>query len=102
MRIVNHPILEDLPKRKKLFIIVDGMEIEAYEGESIAAAMMAAGIRVYRRTPHFHEPRGIFCNLGRCIDYVMKVNGRPHVRTCITRVQEGMIVESIEGIGQWE
>jgi predicted molibdopterin-dependent oxidoreductase YjgC len=102
MRITGHPILDDLPERKRVHITVDGKTIEAFEGEPIAAAMFAADIKVHRTTPKYHEPRGIFCNRGRCTDCIMKVNGRPHVRTCVTRVRDGMIVESIEGIGRWE
>ena len=50
MRIIHHPILGDMPDRKKVIIKVDGAEVEAYEGEPIAAALMAAGIKVFRRT----------------------------------------------------
>ncbi|KKL74433.1 hypothetical protein LCGC14_2064920, partial [marine sediment metagenome] len=35
MRIEHHPILEDLPDRKKVTIHVDGKKIEALEGESV-------------------------------------------------------------------
>jgi len=30
----------------------------------------------------------------------MTVNGKPNVRTCITPVEEGMVVETQEGIGK--
>ena len=101
MRIVHHPVLDDLPKRRRMRIFVDGKGIEAFEGESIAAAMYAAGMRVHRTTPKNSEPRGIFCNIGRCTDCVMKVDGQPNVRTCVTRVKDGMFVESLKGLGTW-
>jgi len=101
MRIKNHPILEDLKNRKKVYIIVNGRKVEAYEGEPIAAAMYAAGIRVHRITPKYNEPRGIFCNRGRCTDCIMKVDGKPNVRTCTALVKNGMKVESIKGMGDW-
>ena len=101
MRITHHPVLDDLPDRKTITILVDGREIEAFEGESIAAAMYAAGLRVHRITPKNGEPRGVFCNIGRCTDCIMKVDGQPNVRTCVTRVKEGMVVESLKGLGTW-
>jgi predicted molibdopterin-dependent oxidoreductase YjgC len=101
MRIAHHPILDDLPQRKKISIKVDGEDVEAYEGESIAAALYAAGLRVHRTTPKNGEARGIFCNIGRCTDCIMKVDGQPNVRTCVTNVREGMIVESLRGLGSW-
>jgi predicted molibdopterin-dependent oxidoreductase YjgC len=101
MRIAHHPILDDLSQRRRVKISVDGNTIEAFEGESIAAAMYAAGMRVHRTTPKNDEPRGIFCNIGRCTDCIMKVDGQPNVRTCVTRVKDGMVVESLKGLGTW-
>ena len=102
MRIIEHPIL-DIPKdRKKIIITVDGKEVCALEGETIASAMYASGIKVHRTTAKYNEPRGIFCNKGRCTDCIMKVDGRPNVRTCVTLVSEAMIVETLKGQGKWE
>jgi len=100
MRVVHHPILGDLPKSRKAKIQVDGKEIPAVAGEPIAAAMAAAGIRVHRYTADRKEPRGIFCAIGQCTDCVMTVNAVPNVRTCITPVVNGMVVETQHGSGQ--
>lgn len=90
MRIVHHPILGDIEKRKKVVIHVDGVEVKAYEGEPIAAALIAAGVKVFRRTRKRNEPRRVFCAVGRCTDCVMTVDGQPNVRTCVTPVRDGM------------
>jgi predicted molibdopterin-dependent oxidoreductase YjgC len=82
-------------------IWVDGEAFVAREGDTIAAALMAAGRRVLRRTVQSGEPRGVFCAVGRCTDCVMTVDGQPNVRTCITLVREGMRVETQEGQGLW-
>jgi predicted molibdopterin-dependent oxidoreductase YjgC len=94
MRIIHHPILGDSPEARKVIIRVDGNEIIATEGEPIAATLAAAGIRVHRYTAKRADPRGVFCGIGQCTDCMMKVNGVPNVRTCITPVVEGMIVET--------
>lgn len=101
MRIKGHPILDDITGRKKITITVDNKKIEAYEGETIAAALMAADIKVFRTTRIYDEPRGVFCNRGRCTDCIMKVDGKPNVRTCVTPAKDGMNVESIKGLGNW-
>lgn len=75
-------------------VTVDGREIPAVAGEPIAAALLAAGIRVMRRTPRFGEPRGIFCGIGRCTDCIMTVDGVANVRTCVTPVKAGMVITS--------
>jgi len=100
-RIEHHPILGDLKKQKKVLITLDGEQIEACEGEMVAAALMADGHRILRWTKKNDEPRGIFCAIGRCTDCVMIVNGVPNVRTCVTPVEDGMVIETQKGIGSW-
>jgi len=98
-RVVNHPVLGILTAAREVKIYVDGKEVRAREGEPIAAAIAAAGIRVHRYTVKRGEPRGVFCGIGQCTDCVMVVNGVPNVRTCITPVAEGMIVKTQHGAG---
>jgi predicted molibdopterin-dependent oxidoreductase YjgC len=94
MRILDHPILGKLPERRIIKIQVDGKLIDALEGEPIAAALIANGIKTLRYTKRKKEPRGIFCAIGQCNDCVMTVNGRPNVRTCVTQVEDGMEIET--------
>jgi len=102
LRIVDHPILGKMERKKETYIFLDGKKIPAYEGEPIAAALAAAGIRVSRLTSKYNEPRGIFCAIGRCTDCVMTVDGQPNIRTCVTLVKEGMKVETQKGLGKWK
>lgn len=101
-RIDKHPILGEMEKKKEVKIIVDGKEYVAYEGEMIAAALIANGIKTFRYTSHRHKPRGIYCGIGRCTDCTMIVDGIPNVRTCVTPVKDGMVIQTQYGVGQWE
>lgn len=98
-RIEEHPILGKQQKRNIVSFYYDGKEIKGYEGEPIAAALKAAGVMVHRYTKKRHEPRGIFCAIGRCTDCVMVVDGKPNVRTCVTPLREGMHVQTQYGVG---
>ena len=102
-RIKHHPILGDADENKEddVIIYVDGKEYNVRRGEMIAAALMANGIRVFRKTIKHNLPRGIFCGIGRCTDCVMTVNGIPNVRTCVTPVEDGMKIETQKGSGEW-
>jgi predicted molibdopterin-dependent oxidoreductase YjgC len=100
-RVENHPILGKLKKGKKVKIVVDGKEMDAYEGEMIASALLAYGKRIFRYTKRYKKPRGVFCAIGRCTDCVMIVNGVPNIRTCVTPVEEGMKIETQKGLGRW-
>lgn len=99
MRITEHPILGPALDQEYVTITVDGTPLQAVKGEMIAAALMANGIMVHRHTIKKHEPRGIYCGIGQCTDCVMVVNGHPNVRTCITPVEDGMVIETQEGYG---
>ena len=97
-RITNHPILGETPERKLVQFTYDGKTLEGYEGEPIASALRVAGVMAHRYTAKKHEPRGVFCAIGRCTDCVMVVDGKPNVRTCITPLAEGMTVETQYGV----
>lgn len=98
MRIEEHPILT-FERGKNLKFIFDGNEYEGFEGESIAAALHAAGVRVLGVSLFKHRPRGFYCAIGNCSSCLMVVNGEPNVRTCVTDLEEGMVVEIQLGKG---
>jgi predicted molibdopterin-dependent oxidoreductase YjgC len=101
MRIEEHPVLGELEERRRVTFEFAGRMITAFEDEPIAAALIAAGIRIFRYTEKMREPRGVSCALGRCTDCVMIVNGIPNIRTCVTPVEQGMRVETQHGLGEW-
>lgn len=92
-RIKIHPILK-FDRGKKVYFYYNGKKIEAYENETVAAALYAQGVRIFSRSFKYHRPRGFFCAIGKCSSCLMRVDGVPNVRTCMVRVREGMIVES--------
>ena len=94
MQIIEHPILGKDDRNEMVTITVDGMPLQAKAGSMIAAALLANGIRVNRYTRKRHEARGVFCGIGQCPDCAMIVNGQRNVRTCITPVEEGMVIET--------
>lgn len=97
-RIAEHPILGVPEKVKLVSFTYDGRTLQGYEGEPVAMALKAAGVMVHRYTAKKHQPRGIFCAIGRCTDCVMVVDGVPNVRTCMTPLVEGMKVETQYGV----
>ncbi len=97
-RIAEHPILGVPDKGRLVTFMYDGVPVQGHEGEPIAMALKAAGIEVHRFTAKRHEPRGIFCAIGRCTDCVMVVDGQPNVRTCMTPLAEGMDVRTQDGV----
>ena len=83
-------------------IYVDGLDLGARQGQTLAAALFAAGRRLWRFTARTGEPRGYFCGVGLCQDCLMTVDGRPNVRACKTVVREGLRAQTQRGLGAWE
>ena len=102
MRIERHPILGDLEPAREVVIYYEGEPIKAREGECVASALVASGVKVFRETVKRGEGRGYFCGIGQCTDCVMIVDGVPNVRTCITAVRDGMRIKRQVGLGSWE
>lgn len=98
MRIEEHPIL-DFKKGNKIKFTFNGQELEGYDNETIAAALHAAGVKVLGKSLFLHRPRGFYCAIGNCSSCLMVVNGVANVKTCVTDLQEGMIVETQVGKG---
>ena len=90
-----------LPIWPALSILVDGEELTAYEGESLAAALLASGRRFTRWTAKSGEARGYFCGMGVCQDCLVTVDGLPNVRACMTPVKDRLRVETQRGLGDW-
>ena len=92
-RIESHPILS-WDRGESFLFSFNGKEIIAYENETIAMALHAAGIRRFSRSFKYYRPRGLYCGNGYCNSCAMRVDGIPNIRTCITEAKKDMIVET--------
>lgn len=81
-------------------IFVNGKAIEAYEGESVLTALIAAGVLTTSRDS-FGRLRTPFCNMGVCFDCLVEVaegeGVSPRVRACLKPVRAGLRVVVPEG-----
>ena len=85
------------PAGGDLTIWFDERPIEARTGDSVAVALLAAGITTTRTTPVSGAPRGPYCMIGACFECLAEVNGRPNVQTCMKRVRDGMRIRRQDG-----
>ncbi len=72
---------------------VDGTALRAPAGQSIAAALIAAGHGALRDSPG-GAPRGLYCGIGVCQECRVVVAGEGVVRACVTPVVAGMRVST--------
>ena len=73
----------------------EGRGLTAAPGDSIAAALTAAGEMTLGKR-RSGAPRGVFCGMGVCYDCLVTVDGQRGVRACMATVAEGMRVQREE------
>jgi NADPH-dependent 2,4-dienoyl-CoA reductase/sulfur reductase-like enzyme/Fe-S-cluster-containing hydrogenase component 2/bacterioferritin-associated ferredoxin len=97
-RIKEHPILA-VPPEPSVGFTWRGAPLLAREGETIASALFANGVRVFGHHPKDGAPQGIFCANGQCAQCAVIADGLS-VKSCMVPVLEGMAVEPLEGKSQ--
>jgi predicted molibdopterin-dependent oxidoreductase YjgC len=70
--------------------------IDAYDGETIAGALIRNNHRSFRQTTRFSKPRGMFCGIGVCFDCSVWIEGHGRERACVTRVRPGMKILPVD------
>jgi len=80
-----------VPSGPPVRILVDGVEVTAYSGESVLVAVLAAR-NALRRHEFGDEARAGFCLMGACQDCWVWLADHSRVRACTTVVSDGMSV----------
>ena len=75
-------------------LTVDGKPVRARSGDTVAAALLSAGIEHCRTTPVTGAPRARYCLIGVCFDCLVTIDGVGSRQACLVPVQEGMKVET--------
>ena len=76
---------------------VDGLTVSARAGDTVAAAMLAAGLGAFRTTGVSGASRGPYCLMGVCFDCLVAIDGVGSRQACLVQVREGMRVETQRG-----
>ena len=85
--------------RREIHIDAFGESVPARAGESVAAALLAAGRPVLSRSVKYHRPRGPFCLEARCSHCLVRIDGIPNRFACRTACQPDMRVEAQNVLG---
>jgi len=83
----------------EITITVDGKRIVAFEGETVAAVLLACGQHIFRYSAKRNEPRSLYCGIGVCQECRMVIDGNINTRACMTTVRAGMVVKTQHGLG---
>ena len=82
---------------ERIIFSFEGETVEASKGDSVAAALLAAGHRTTRLTPVSGSPRGPFCMMGVCFECLVEIDGEPSRQGCMVPARAGMTVRRMIG-----
>ena len=72
-------------------VTFDGRALHLPDGANLAAALLAAGVDVFRQTPVSGAPRGPFCMMGACFDCLVEIDGVVR-QACMVEVAAGLAI----------
>jgi sarcosine oxidase subunit alpha len=78
-------------------LTVDGKSVEARAGDTVAAALLAAGIEHCRTTPVSGAPRAPYCMMGVCFDCLVTIDGVANRQGCLVDARDGMSIATQQG-----
>jgi sarcosine oxidase, subunit alpha len=93
---------ERIDRTKQISFSFDGKKVKAYEGDTIASALYAAGRRTFSRSFKYHRRRGLMCVAGQCPNCICAVDGAPGARACTEPAREGITVTHVNAVPSLE
>ncbi|WP_348640512.1 (2Fe-2S)-binding protein [Mesorhizobium sp. B1-1-2] len=75
----------------------EGSQVPFQSGDSVAAALLAAGVSLLRGSPVDESPRAPYCMMGVCFECLVEIDGKQNQQSCLTRARPGMIIRRQHG-----
>lgn len=83
--------------RDVITFVWEGAELTGNAGDTVAAALFAAGVNSTRVHPVTGEPRTAYCMMGVCFECLVDIDGVPNRQACQVRLRDGMRVDQQRG-----
>ena len=95
MRIIDSTDIHPIVNRGKILnIIINGNDVQAFEGELVSTVLQSEGISVFNLKHKTGKPAGIYCGMGVCYECLVNVDGVPNIRACQTFIKDGMVINT--------
>lgn len=91
------PFLE-LESSPRVEVTWDGQTLSLPDGANLAAALLNAGVDVFRHSPVSGAPRAPFCMMGACFECLVEIDGVTR-QACTLAVTEGMAITRPHEVG---
>jgi sarcosine oxidase subunit alpha len=78
-------------------VTIDGRAMRVRAGDSVAAALLAAGVETNRVSDVSGAPRAPYCMMGVCFECLVTVDGVANRQGCLIPVAAGMRIDTQHG-----
>jgi len=79
----------------ELTLFFEDQVVVAAAGESVASALLAAGIMIFGINQASNRPRVPRCLIGNCFECLVEIEGEGRRQACLVPVRDGMRVRKI-------
>ncbi|MEJ8823274.1 (2Fe-2S)-binding protein [Variovorax humicola] len=79
-------------------VTLNGQPLQVPVGSSVAAALLAGGIKRFRNSPVSGEARAPYCMMGVCFDCLLEIDGVPNRQGCLVPLEAGMAIRTQDGM----
>src|SRR5262249_54187679 len=85
-----------LPDAKEVIVdvTIDGRAEKARAGDTVAAALLSAGVLASRVSDVSGAPRAPYCMMGVCFECLVTIDGVGNRQGCLIPVHAGMRIET--------
>ena len=80
---------------QQIEIYIDGKSVLVPPGQPVSKVLNDLNVRVLWHTSKHKGPRGVFCGMGVCFGCLVTINDRPLIRACLTPVEAGMHIDTL-------
>ena len=78
-------------------VTIDGRAAQVRAGDTVAAALLSAGVLASRAADVSGAPRAPYCMMGVCFECLVTVDGIGNRQGCLVPVAAGMRIETQRG-----
>jgi predicted molibdopterin-dependent oxidoreductase YjgC len=78
-------------------VTIDGRSVRACAGDTVASALISAGVLASRVADASGAPRAPYCMMGVCFECLVTVEGVGNRQGCLVPVKPGMRIDTQHG-----
>lgn len=80
------------PDEPSVTVTLDGREVRAFAGESVATLLLRLGYDHFGTHPTSGAPLAPWCLMGTCFGCLCTIDDRPGSQACLEPVRDGLVI----------